>query len=95
MQCLEGPITAAEAPALKQRLVDHLAAGAPCQIRAHAVDQLDGAGAQLLYAFVREAERRGTPARWVSASRELGDAARLLGMVGCLGLTEEALAWRP
>jgi phospholipid transport system transporter-binding protein len=91
---LSGPITSEAAPELKQRLLAHLDAGAPCRIHAHAVSQLDGAGAQLLYAFVQEAARRGAEVRWVSASVPLSEAAAMLGMTACLGLTEEARAWR-
>jgi len=92
---LSGALTVEHAPQLKQRLLAQLEAGAPVQLHGHDVSQLDGAGAQLLYAFVRDASRRGTTTRWISASRELVEAARMLGMAGELGLTEEALAWRP
>lgn len=92
---LSGPITIETVPLIWRLLAHHLALGATCELHAHEVRKLDGAGAQLLYAFVHEVERRGSMVRWVSASTELVEAARVLGMAELLRLTEEALAWRP
>lgn len=92
---LSGPITVDTAPLIWRLLAYHLEVGATCELHAHEVVRLDGAGAQLLYAFVHEVERRGSMVRWVSASVEMIETARMLGMAELLGLTEEALAWRP
>ena len=95
---LSGPITTATVADLKQRLRQQLAAATACVIHAAEVTQLDAAGAQLLYAFLVEAARRGATTRWASASLYLVEAARMLGMESCLGLAwlpVEVTSWQP
>jgi anti-anti-sigma regulatory factor len=74
-------------------------AGAPAlAIHAGEVTQLDAAGAQLLYALFADCTRRGAPITWASASVYLVEAARMLGMEHCLGLTglpAEVTSWQP
>jgi anti-anti-sigma regulatory factor len=95
---LDGPITATTVPALRQHMLAVLAAGPACVIHGRGVTQLDAAGAQLLYAFITEAARRGGRCAWVSASVFLVEAARMLGMERCIGLdglSAAATSWRP
>jgi ABC-type transporter Mla MlaB component len=94
---LDGPLTADTADATRLRML--ALAGAPaCVIHAAEVTQLDGAGAQLLYAFIAELARHGAAVEWASASVYLVEAARMLGMDGHLGLrgqSEEVTSWQP
>jgi len=85
---LEGPLTSETAAQTRECMLALLTTGAGCVIHAHEVTQLDAAGAQLLYAFRTEAMRRGAEVRWASTSVFLVEAARILGMARCLGLTE-------
>ncbi len=95
---LSGPITVATVQDTKLRLLGQLAVTTAWAIHAAEVTQLDAAGAQLLYAFVTEVARRGTPVQWANASLFLVEAARMLGMEHCLGLDllpAEATSWQP
>jgi len=95
---LAGPVTTATAPATRQRMLELLSRAPACVIHAREVTQLDAAGAQLLHAFLIEAARRGTPVTWVDASVFVVEAARMLGMEDCLGLSglsKEATSWQP
>jgi anti-anti-sigma regulatory factor len=87
---LEGELTAETVAALHQRLCAHLAQGGAPVVHAGEVALLDGACAQLLYAFARQVAQAGGALRWASASRELVAAARTLGLVHHLGLGAEA-----
>jgi len=95
---LSGPLTASVVVDIRARMLAHLELGATCEIRAAEVTQLDGAGAQLLYAFFAEAQRRGCAVTWTSASVYLVEAACMLGMDRCLGLAglpPEVTSWQP
>jgi ABC-type transporter Mla MlaB component len=95
---LSGPITVRTAGELKHRMLAQLAREPDCAIHAAGVTELDGAGAQLLYAYVHELQRHGVLARWSNASLFLVEAARMLGMESCLGLTQlsaEDASWQP
>lgn len=94
---LTGPLTASEAAGTRVRMLAQLDLGPTCEIRAAEVTQLDGAGAQLLYAFFVEAQRRGCTVTWTSASVYLVEAACMLGMDRCLGLAglpPEVTSWQ-
>lgn len=74
------------AAALQQQLHDALEAGQPVTLDASNTERLDGAAAQLLYAFVREAAARDIAVSWQEPSEAAHNAARLLGMEAGLGL---------
>ena len=93
---LAGPLTAEVVSDTRTRMLAQLHRGSTCEIRTAEVTQLDAAGAQLLYAFVVEAQRRG--GAWTSASVYLVEAACMLGMERCLGLARllpEVTSWQP
>ena len=95
---LSGPLTTQTVGEIRQRMLDCLAGGSACVLHAAGVTRLDAAGAQLLYAFVAEVTRRGSTARWASASLYMVEAARMLGMESCLGLAglpPEVASWQP
>jgi ABC-type transporter Mla MlaB component len=95
---LSGPLTVDTVAAARQQMAERLTGDGELIVRAAEVTQLDGAGAQLLHAFLAELARRGRPMRWASASIYLTEAAAVLGMLGCLGLRglpAEVTSWRP
>jgi len=97
---LSGPVTVETVGELRGRLVQRLTDGpaATWALDGAGVTQLDAAGAQLLYAFVVETGRRGGATTWVNASVYLVEAAQMLGMATCLGLSglsPEVSSWRP
>lgn len=72
--------------ALQQQLRDALEAGHPITLDASNTERLDGAAAQLLYAFVREAGSRDIAVTWQEPSEAVRNTAHLLGMEAGLGL---------
>lgn len=95
---LSGPLTAETVVQTRQQMLALLDRTASCTLRAGEVTQLDGAGAQLLHAWFVEVARRGGAVQWASASIYLVEAARMLGMEGCLqllGLPPEVTSCQP
>lgn len=95
---LSGPLTVETVQAAQQKMAAHVAGAVDVVVRAAEVTQLDGAGAQLLCAFVTAVTRGGREVRWASASIYLAEAAALLGMsdhLGLSGLPAEVTSWRP
>lgn len=58
--------------------------GGATQVSLRAADlvRVDTAGAQLLYAFCREAEQRGIVVQWLEPSEAVTDAAKAMGWDG-------------
>jgi phospholipid transport system transporter-binding protein len=77
----------AGAATLYQRLSDALVTGNPVVLDASHTERLDAAAAQLLYAFMRNAQAQGVTVSWQQPSDAVGNAAQLLGMQAGLGLT--------
>lgn len=69
---------------LHGHLVDALAAERGVEIDAAAVERVDAAGLQVLWAAVRAAQAQGVAVRCANASPVLRDTAELLGLGGCL-----------
>lgn len=74
------------ARALHEQLREALAAGAPVTLDVSQTERLDGAAAQLLYAFVREAAAHDIPVTWQQPSEAVRNSAHLLGMEAGLNL---------
>lgn len=74
----------AELPALHKQLCAALAQ--PSTLDGAAVERIDSAALQLLYAFGRDAGARGNPPTWTGASTPLREAADLLGLTQILAL---------
>lgn len=74
---------------LHPQLDQALEKGGPLALDGSAVEQLDGAGLQLLLAFHRAATEAGHAPEWRKPSSPLGTAAALLGLDGALGLSPE------
>jgi ABC-type transporter Mla MlaB component len=76
--------------ALRERLLDALALGAPVTLDAAATKQVDTAGLQLLCAFVRSAIEQKLPISWSAPPLLLYERARLLGLDDTLHLPADA-----
>jgi len=56
------------------------------EVDAHALEHVDTAGMQLIYAFARDARKEGKSVAWRNASPRFVEAARVLGMLDALSL---------
>lgn len=79
---LPAHLTINKVPALQEMLERFAEDSSQDRVVIHAaqVERVDTAGIQLLYAFVREAQRRGIALEWDQPSAKLATAAELLGM---------------
>lgn len=69
------------------RLAEALAEGVKAiELDGSELERVDGAGLQLLLAFMQEAERQQVDCSWAESPAMLVDAARLLGMDSALKL---------
>lgn len=57
-----------------------------------AVDRIDTAAMQVLYAFARDRKARGGEVSWQGCTEEFSTAARLLGMKSALGISSAAVS---
>ena len=64
----------------------------PATLQGAAVDQIDGAGLQLLLALQHSLKGQGRAVRWQGASDALRHAAAALGLTGALSLAEQPAA---
>lgn len=83
---LPASLVIAQIGELKSMLTDVLGTARPVTLDATAVDQVDGAGMQLLFAFGQAAQAQGCVTHWKNPPPCLQDAAALLGMAEVLGL---------
>ncbi|PCI43576.1 MAG: hypothetical protein COB41_06765, partial [Proteobacteria bacterium] len=70
----------AEAEAMHQKLSAILDAGVDISITSENLSRVDAAGAQLLYAFVKEANIRSLALTWQSVSDALMETVAVLGL---------------
>jgi len=85
---LEGALGIAEAEAMHQTLSAILDAGVDISITTEKLSRVDAAGAQLLYAFVKEAKTRSLALTWDSVSDALMETVTVLGL--CEGMAFKA-----
>lgn len=83
---LEGSLGIAEVEALHQRMTAILQANVDITISTEQLGRVDAAGAQLLYAFVREVKQRSLPLQWSSVSPALLEALNALGLTAPMGI---------
>ncbi len=79
-------LTIAEVAECYERLLERLQQGGEIVIDGSPVEQIDGAGLQLLAAFVREGAESVGRVSWTGCSEALREGARTLGLVTALGL---------
>jgi anti-anti-sigma regulatory factor len=77
---LEGALGIAEAESMHQQLSAILDAGVDISIATENLSRVDAAGAQLLYAFVKEAKTRSLTLTWESVSDALMETVMVLGL---------------
>jgi len=82
---LEGSLGIAEAEAMHQRFACILDAGVDISIDSEDLSRVDAAGAQLLYAFVKEAGSRSVSLQWKSVSDALNEVTDTLGLTAGMG----------
>jgi len=82
---LEGSLGIAEAEAMHQRFASILDAGVDISIDSEDLSRVDAAGAQLLYAFVKEAGSRSIHLQWKSVSDALNAVTDTLGLTAGMG----------
>jgi len=86
---LEGSLGIAEAEAMHQSLSRVLDAHVDVSIHSENLSRVDAAGAQLLYAFVKEAKKRALDVTWQSVSDTLRETATTLGLSAGMGFADE------
>ncbi|MCF6354556.1 MAG: STAS domain-containing protein [Candidatus Polarisedimenticolaceae bacterium] len=89
---LGGSLVISEVEAIRSGLLEALQSGKDLVIDGAEVEQIDGAGLQLLVACILEAERMHVTFKWCGASPALCCAADQLGLTEALQLDEIARA---
>jgi len=87
---LEGSLGIAEAESMHQTLLRILDAHVDIRIQSEALSRVDAAGAQLIYAFVKEAKNRSVAVCWESLSDALQETAATLGLTDGMGFAADA-----
>ncbi len=83
---LKGNLTIAEVMPLRGQLQEVLCQERPVTLDGGAIEKIDTAALQLLWAFCREITRRQLSVQWSEASGTLLQAATLLGLADTMGL---------
>jgi len=86
---LEGVLGIAEAEAMHHSLTRVLDAHVDIVMHSENLSRVDAAGAQLLYAFVKEAKKRALNLKWASVSDPLRETATTLGLIAGMGFADE------
>jgi len=86
----EGVLGIAEAEAMHHSLSRVLDAHVDVSIQSEDLSRVDAAGAQLLYAFVKEAKNRSIRLKWESVSDALQETTSTLGLSEGMGFTADA-----
>ncbi|MBL4759249.1 MAG: STAS domain-containing protein [Mariprofundaceae bacterium] len=82
---LSGSLGMAEIEDMHQSLLKILHAHVDILIQSEGLNRVDAAGAQLLYAFVKDAEAQQIPLSWISVSDDLRLTADSLGLSEGMG----------
>jgi len=85
---LGGSLVISEVEVIRSDLLEALQSGKDLMIDGAEIEQIDGAGLQLLAACVLEAERMHVTLKWCGASPALCSAADQLGLTETLRLNE-------
>ena len=87
---LASSLTIAEVSSLKKTILDLFRSASGVTLDGSEIEQVDGAGIQLLAAVMKEAGERQIEIRWSGASQQLRSAATQLGLDELLGLAGNA-----
>jgi len=85
---LTGSLIINEVEIHRNTLINALQEGGDLMLDGGEIEQIDGAGLQLLAAFAKEAEKTGISYKWNSVSPVLCEAAKQLGLTEVLQLNE-------
>jgi len=83
---LESSLTISEAACLQRLMLNLFESASVVTLDGSGVEQVDGAGVQLLAAFMKEAAERQVEVRWSGVSDRLWSAATQLGLAEVLDL---------
>jgi ABC-type transporter Mla MlaB component len=83
---LGSSLTIAEAACLQKIMLNLFESVSVMSLNGSDIEQVDGAGIQLLAAFMKEAAERQIEVRWSGVSDRLWSAATQLGLADLLGL---------
>ena len=92
-------LTVVDAEAQKIELLSVISDQVPVRLIAEDIEQVDGAGLQLLAAFFKEAKQKEVDVSWGNVSSALLDAVKMLGLTDVLNLQDaeqddgEGTAW--
>jgi anti-anti-sigma regulatory factor len=81
-------LTIVEVAEMHQQLIQLLDAGGGVELNAADTENIDGAGLQLLAAFIKDAKNRGVPVSWGKSSDVVREAAGQVGLTEALGLAQ-------
>jgi anti-anti-sigma regulatory factor len=83
-------LTIAESGDCYRELRQCMEQGGDIEVDTDALNRIDAAGIQMLFAIQRTLHETGHALRWSRAGRTFADAAELLGMSASLGITADA-----
>jgi len=89
---LEGSLGIADVETMHQLFVSILDAGVDISIDSEDLSRVDAAGAQLLYAFVKESANRSVHIQWKSVSDALKEVTDTLGLTSGMGFEAQSEA---
>lgn len=89
---LPASLTIAEVGEMHAVLMNQLGNAAAVKFDGSSVEIIDGAGLQLLTAFVKAATEKALMVTWHGASETLGQAARRIGVASILKLSDQQQA---
>jgi anti-anti-sigma regulatory factor len=84
--CLEESLGIAQVETFHQVLLDIINQATEIEVDTSALQQIDGAGVQLLYVFIHDAEAKGIKVGWKGTSEALQKSAKQLGLLEDMGL---------
>ena len=87
---LEAALTIREVESVKDKLLEHLQNETNLMIDAQFLEQIDGAGLQLIVSAITQVKEDGGEISWQSVSDELKDAVSTLGLVQIIEFPDAA-----
>lgn len=83
---LPASLTIADVAELRSTLLSAVEGAEALSLQGSEIEQVDGAGLQLLAALLKEAERRDVVVTWIATAERLIEAAEQVGMTSAIGL---------
>jgi phospholipid transport system transporter-binding protein len=89
---LPATCTLRETGDLKAALLRWVDSSEAVKLDVGALQRIDTAAVQVLYAFIRDRQGRNLPFAWEGSAPTLNEATQLLGLAALMGLSEQAAA---